>query len=81
VPARKDISAGRWLMMPASIKADSVGGPHKALPSTEFTIGGWLMSPASTVPSINIQQLFLPSNLPLALCPRGAREKLQKHQI
>jgi hypothetical protein len=30
--------------------------------------------------SINLEQLLLPSNLPMALCPRGAWEKFQKHQ-
>jgi hypothetical protein len=35
------------------------------------------MPTASTVSSINIDQPLLPSNLPMALCPRGAREKLK----
>jgi hypothetical protein len=39
------------------------------------------MPTASTVSSINIDQPLLPSNLPMALCPRGAREKFKKHQI
>jgi hypothetical protein len=35
------------------------------------------MPTARTVSSINIYPPLLPSNLPMALCPRGAREKLQ----